>query len=47
MITERPYRPAFAEAEAVDELRARAGTQFDPQVVDALLDLLGFDAATT
>jgi len=41
MITARPYRPALAPAEAMDELRARAGTQFDPDVVEALLDLLG------
>jgi diguanylate cyclase (GGDEF)-like protein len=41
MTTERPYRSALSEADAMAELRARAGTQFDPQVVDALLDLLG------
>jgi diguanylate cyclase (GGDEF)-like protein len=41
MTTERPYRSALSQADAVTELRARAGTQFDPQVVDALLDLLG------
>jgi diguanylate cyclase (GGDEF)-like protein len=45
MITERPYRPALTQAEAVEELRARSGTQFDPQVVEALLDLLGFAAS--
>jgi diguanylate cyclase (GGDEF)-like protein len=42
MITRRPYRRAMAQADAVAELRARSGTQFDPEVVDALLDLLGF-----
>ncbi len=41
MITDRPYRAALSPAEAVDELRRGAGTQFDPEVVDALLDLLG------
>ena len=41
MTTERPYRPSRGHAEAVAELRARAGTQFDPTVVVALLDLLG------
>ena len=32
---------ALAQDDAVAELRARAGTQFDPEVVEALLDLLG------
>lgn len=41
MTTERPYRRALGRVDALAELRARAGTQFDPQVVDALLDLLG------
>ena len=41
MTTARPYRRAMAKADALAELRARSGTQFDPQVVDALLDLLG------
>ena len=41
MTTERPYRTAHSPAGAVAELRAAAGSQFDPQVVEALLDLLG------
>jgi len=41
MTAARPYRLALERADAVAELRARAGTQFDPAVVDALLDLLG------
>jgi diguanylate cyclase (GGDEF)-like protein len=41
MIVARPYRPARSPAEAVAELRRGAGTQFDPDVVEALLDLLG------
>jgi len=41
MTTERPYRAALTSAQAVDELRARSGTQFDPQIIVALLDLLG------
>ncbi len=43
MLTDRPYRAALTEAEAAAELRACAGRQFDPDVVDALLDLLGHD----
>jgi HD-GYP domain-containing protein (c-di-GMP phosphodiesterase class II) len=41
MITDRPYRAAMSPAEAADELRRGTGRQFDPDVVEALLDLLG------
>jgi len=41
MRTARPYRPALTHAEAVAELRAQAGSQFDPAVIEALLDRLG------
>jgi HD-GYP domain-containing protein (c-di-GMP phosphodiesterase class II) len=41
MTTARPNRRAMAREDAIGELRARSGTQFDPEVVDALLDLLG------
>jgi two-component system cell cycle response regulator len=34
----RPYKSACSEGEALDELRACAGTQFDPAVVRALCD---------
>ncbi len=43
MITDRPYRQAMSPAEAAAELRAYARAQFDPEVVEALLDLLGHD----
>jgi hypothetical protein len=35
MTTRRPYRPALTHEQAIDELRANGGTQFDPQVVAA------------
>jgi two-component system cell cycle response regulator len=35
MITSRPYRKAMPLEQAIAELRACAGTQFDPRVVDA------------
>jgi diguanylate cyclase (GGDEF)-like protein len=34
MVNERPYSTALTHAEALHELRANAGTQFDPRVVD-------------
>jgi len=45
MITTRPYREAMSPADAVDELRDKSGTQFDPQVVAALLKRLRVPAA--
>jgi diguanylate cyclase (GGDEF)-like protein len=41
MTTERPYRPALTPEQAVVELRAGAGSKYDREVIDALLDLLG------
>jgi diguanylate cyclase (GGDEF)-like protein/putative nucleotidyltransferase with HDIG domain len=40
MTSERPYRPAMSHADAVAELQANAGTQFDPRVVEALVGYL-------
>jgi HD-GYP domain-containing protein (c-di-GMP phosphodiesterase class II) len=37
MISERPYRLALSHEDACRELRAGAGTQFDPAVVEAFL----------
>jgi two-component system cell cycle response regulator len=37
MTRERPYRPARTPAEAIAELLRCSGTQFDPEVVDALV----------
>lgn len=41
MTSERPYREAMSPQEALKEIRAQAGVQFDPQVVEA------FEAAVT
>jgi diguanylate cyclase (GGDEF)-like protein/putative nucleotidyltransferase with HDIG domain len=43
--TDRPYRPARAEAEAVAVLREFAGTFFDPALVDLLISRLDMPAA--
>jgi HD-GYP domain-containing protein (c-di-GMP phosphodiesterase class II) len=41
MTTDRSYRPARSHGAACEELRAMAGTQFDPEVVTAFLDEMG------
>lgn len=37
LTTARPYRAAWTHAAAVEWIRARAGTHFDPRIVDAFL----------
>ncbi len=41
MISDRPYRKALSMEAAIKELRDNSGTQFDPQVVEAFLEVLG------
>jgi putative nucleotidyltransferase with HDIG domain len=40
MTSDRPYRRAMSLEQAVEEVRRCSGTQFDPRVVVALLELL-------
>lgn len=40
MTTDRIYRPRMKPQEAIDELQANVGTQFDPAVVAALIDVV-------
>jgi HD-GYP domain-containing protein (c-di-GMP phosphodiesterase class II) len=44
MTTDRPYRPALTPEVARAELLAGAGSQFDPRVVDVLIELLDQEA---
>jgi HD-GYP domain-containing protein (c-di-GMP phosphodiesterase class II) len=40
MTTDRPYRKALDRDAALAEMRANAGSQFDPRVVDALVHVV-------
>lgn len=40
MTTDRPYRKALSDEVAIAELKANRGSQFDPQVVDIVIDVL-------
>ncbi len=44
LVGARPYKPAWPLEEAVAEIRAQRGRQFDPRVVDAFLGALGLEA---
>lgn len=38
MTSDRPYRTAITREEAIGELRQKAGTQFDPEVVEVFIE---------
>ena len=40
MTSDRPYRKAMPHADAIRELAASAGTQFDPEVTEQLIGCL-------
>lgn len=40
MISDRPYRPALSFQDAMKQLKAAAGTEFDPEVVNAFQQIL-------
>lgn len=40
MTSDRPYRKAMPKEKAMEEIKKSAGTQFDPQVVEAFLKVL-------
>jgi len=39
LVHERPYKDAFSVEDAAAEIQGGAGTQFDPEIVEAFLDL--------
>lgn len=40
LCSQRPYKPAWPRARALETVRGGAGREFDPQVVEAFLDLM-------
>ncbi len=42
---ERPYKPAWPVDQAIAMIRSSAGSQFDPKVVEAFLEIVGRDGA--
>ena len=40
MVSNRPYRKALPLAEAIKEIKRCSGTQFDPKLVDIILQLV-------
>ncbi|MBS1721487.1 MAG: HD domain-containing protein [Armatimonadetes bacterium] len=42
--SERPYKPAWPEDQALETLKAGAGTQFDPDIVAAFLEMMAAPA---
>ena len=39
LTSDRPYRPAWSNSQAIEYLREQAGTQFDPTVVQTFLEI--------
>ena len=45
MTSKRPYRPAYSPEKAINELKEKAGSQFDGKVVEAFLKVLSRHAS--
>jgi putative nucleotidyltransferase with HDIG domain len=41
MVAERPYKQAMKREDAIRHIKDKAGTQFDPEIVDVFLEVLG------
>jgi HD-GYP domain-containing protein (c-di-GMP phosphodiesterase class II) len=44
LVTERPYKAAWAVEDALDEIRALSGRQFDPRLVELFLELVAAES---
>jgi diguanylate cyclase (GGDEF)-like protein/PAS domain S-box-containing protein len=40
LISDRPYRKAYSQQEALDVIRAGSGSQFDPDIVDVFMQVI-------
>jgi putative two-component system response regulator len=40
LTSQRPYKEAWPPAEAIEEIQRQSGRQFDPQVVEAFLQVI-------
>ena len=40
MTTDRPYRRALTDKEAISELKNNSGTQFDPMIAETLIEII-------
>ncbi len=43
MTNERPYRKAMSQEEAIEELKKRKGSQFDPNLIEKFVDMIVSD----
>lgn len=43
LISDRPYRKAYSRLEAIEIIRQGSGTQFDPQIVEIFLQIVGIE----
>lgn len=44
LVHDRPYKPAWTHGEAMSEIESQKGAQFDPEIVDAFLTVIGSGA---
>ncbi len=45
MTSDRPYRRALHKEKAIEEIKRKAGSQFDPEVVEVFLSVIGEEAS--